>query len=490
MALGVKKTLPEIFVSEDAITQAVSGMVKKGEARKIGPRLYSTNMVEPLEALIKRNLWQVVGALAPDTVIGWRTAFFARPSEDGTVFLTGSYKREISLPGLRIVIAKGPGRLEGDSQFIGRLNMSSEARSLLENLMPTKAKGRETRSVGRQEIEAKLIKVLQIRHEDGLNAIRDLARKIAPSLGANREFEILNSLIGALLRTMPAKFETPTARAFASGEPYDSDCLERFEKLRQSLATEVLPFRPRPNMPPAFYNEAFYDAYFSNYIEGTEFPVDDAIGIVFNGVIPADRPEDAHDILGTYQVVGNFKEIFEVPKNFDSFIDLLCRRHAAILGGRPDKRPGEFKERINKAGSSVFVAPELVAGTLKQGYEMYRSLPDPTGRALFMMFLVSEIHPFDDGNGRISRAMMNSELLAGGLCRIIIPSVFRNEYVSSLKKIKNHSDPYSYIRVMLYAQEFVSKIDFTDLEHAKAVLTGCNAFADPADDVKLAMPSE
>jgi Fic family protein len=30
-----------------------------------------------------------------------------------------------------------------------------------------------------------------------------------------------------------------------------------------------------------------------------------------------------------------------------------------------------------------------------------------------MMFLVCEVHPFDDANGRLARVMMNAELVAG-----------------------------------------------------------------------------
>ena len=488
MALDAKN-LPEVFVSDEAITQIVSQLAKKGEVRKIGPRLYTTNMAEPPERIIQRNLWQTVGALVPGAVVSFRTAYSAGPAEDGTVFVTGSYKRELKLPGLRIVVVEGPGQQEGDNPFPGGLFISSEARYLLENLMPTKAKGNITRAVGKEEIENKLAKVLQFRGEDGVNAIRDLARRIAPRIAAEREFGILNDLIGSLLRTRPATLTSPAAKAFASGEPYDLYCLERFEILRRVLATEGLSFRPRANMPPAFQNEAFFDAYFSNYIEGTEFPVDDAIGIVFAGKIPQNRPQDAHDVIGTYQIVGNLREMMEIPKEFTSFVQILQRRHSIILAGRPDKRPGEWKEETNQAGSSVFVAPELVVGTLKQGFELYHSLTLPVARALFMMFLVSEVHPFDDGNGRISRAMMNAELIAGGQCRIIIPSVFRNEYVSSLKRIKNHSDPSSYLRVMLYAQEFINRISFVDLDAAKAALTQCNAFNDPADELRLVMPT-
>ena len=84
--------------------------------------------------------------------------------------------------------------------------------------------------------------------------------------------------------------------------------------------------------------------------------------------------------------------------------------------------------------------------------------------------------------------MMNSELVAAGLNRVIIPSVFRNEYVASLKLMTNHNDPSSYLKVMNFAQEFVSRIDFTDLDDAKYQLEACNAFKDPADNVILQMP--
>jgi Fic family protein len=41
------------------------------------------------------------------------------------------------------------------------------------------------------------------------------------------------------------------------------------------------------------------------------------------------------------------------------------------------------------------------------------------------MFLVAEVHAFSDGNGRLSRAMMNAELVSAGEQRIIVPPVYR-----------------------------------------------------------------
>ncbi len=57
-------------------------------------------------------------------------------------------------------------------------------------------------------------------------------------------------------------------------------------------------------------------------------------------------------------------------------------------------------------------------------------------RAIFMMFLVSEVHPFADGNGRVARVMMNAELAAAQQVRVLIPIVYRSNYISALARAK------------------------------------------------------
>lgn len=224
-------------------------------------------------------------------------------------------------------------------------------------------------------------------------------------------------------------------------------------------------------------------------VSHTRFKVDEAKQIIDSGVIPEVRPADGHDILGTYRIVSSLDSMKQTPQDPETFIELLLSRHADIMVGRPDKRPGRFKEEINYAGATRFVDPDLVKGTLTQGFSLYRSLEHPFARALLIMFLVAEIHPFDDGNGRTARAMMNSELVAAGEMRIIIPSVFRNEYVASLKRLTNHLQPESFISVMSFAQEFVSKISFETYAAARSQMEECNAFDDPADDKKLLLLS-
>ena len=107
-------------------------------------------------------------------------------------------------------------------------------------------------------------------------------------------------------------------------------------------------------------------------------------------------------------------------------------RHAVIMGGRPEMGPGQFKERANRAGSTEFVLPEMVEGTLRRGFEVGAGLVSRFSRAVCMMFIASEVHPFADGDRPTARIMMNAELEAAGEVRLIGPTVFRLNYLSSL----------------------------------------------------------
>lgn len=53
------------------------------------------------------------------------------------------------------------------------------------------------------------------------------------------------------------------------------------------------------------------------------------------------------------------------------------------------------------------------------------------------------IHPFIDGNGRISRLLMNTALLQDGYMLAIIPPILRQEYIGLLEQA--HTNDYSFI---------------------------------------------
>ena len=475
----VKQPFPDVLLSTKTITESVSAAFHRGVLRKIGPRLYTPNLKDGIEAIIRRNIWQIVASYCPEGVIADRTALEAKPAKDGSIFLVARRVRSVDLPGLKIRPRAGKGTVEGDRPFVAGLYFASQARAFLENLRPSRARSGVARTLPRAAVEEILER--EFVHNGGarLNQIRDLARKIAPELGLVSAFVVLDQIIGGLLGTRNAKMRSPVAAARARGEPYDSHRTELFQRLHAELVSQAPAIRPAPQMSShAIANLTFFESYFSNFIEGTEFPVEEAREIIFDHAVPRERPEDAHDIKATFDIVSSLNEMSQIPCSVEEMSSLLRRRHATLLGGRPDKRPGFFKDRPNRAGGLLFVAPDQVEGTLGRGFEFYRSLEAPFARAVFMMFLVAEVHPFIDGNGRIARIMMNAELVSSGETRIIIPTVYRNNYLAALRALSHNGVAKPIIRMLDFAQRYTGMIPFVSYGEANAVLRRTNAFMD------------
>ena len=293
-----------------------------------------------------------------------------------------------------------------------------------------------------------------------------------------KEFEKLNKIISALLTThTPKILSSPIAVARAFGFPYDPARIKLFEDLFRALKTSEFKNRPDKNTTAeSFRNFAFFESYFSNYIEGTVFEIDEAKHIIdSNKPLPA-RNEDSHDVLGTYRIVSNKDEMSVIPAKADELLQIINYRHKILLEARPEKNPGLFKERNNFAGSTSFVDFNLVRGTLLQSFDLLKALDHPFAKAAFIMFVMSEVHPFLDGNGRIARIMMNAELVKNGQSKIIIPTVYRDDYLGTLRKLTRQSDPLPYISMLQRAYEFSEYIYGDDYNVMLDYLKQCNAF--------------
>ncbi len=281
-----------------------------------------------------------------------------------------------------------------------------------------------------------------------------------------------------------AHLQSPRALARARWRPFDPACNEKIEALFAELrARPLAESRERIRGQQHFTNKAFFEAYFSNYIEGTTFEIEEAEEIVFDHKIPARRPKDAHDILGTYAIVSDPNEIRKVPESVEHLGELLKHRHQILMRERPEVAPGQFKEKPNRAGDTHFVPPDLIEGTLERGFAKYSELPVGLARAIFIMYLVAEIHPFNDGNGRIARIMMNAELYARGLSVIIIPNVYREDYLTALRALSRRGRVEPLIKMAGRAQRF-SNLDFSNYPRILAELQRRNWFRDP-DDAKI-----
>lgn len=483
----------EIVFATRENSDALEREIARGRARRIARGLATTNTRAPLEQVTRRNWAKLAAYYAPAATVVDRSFFEGGPAEDGTIVLDvgpdGTRRtRPIELPGLRIVTRIGPGPVRGDAPFTSGLHFSGQARAYLDNLRPSRARAGVRRTLTQPELEERLARMMLTNGADAVQALRDDARALVPELDAEAAAEQLDEIIGSLFGTRDAPLRSRAGQAMRDGAAFDDRRIDLFALLQRALLANP----PPPSRPPRETDDpqvfAFYEAYFSNYIEGTRFTVDEAAEIVFNGVVPSQRPKDAHDVQGTYDLIYPPEHDARRPRNANELVDLLQQRHRVLMAGRPEKSPGSFKAENNQAGGTNFVDWRLVRGTFAEGMRFYLGLPDGLARAIFVMFFVSEVHPFVDGNGRIARVFMNAELSAAGQQRIIIPTGFRQNYLNALSGLSHNEHAEGYIRALDFAHRYSTLVDWTSEAAARRVLEASGAFDDNAATARIRLP--
>ena len=73
---------------------------------------------------------------------------------------------------------------------------------------------------------------------------------------------------------------------------------------------------------------------------------------------------------------------------------------------------------------------------------------------------------------------MNAELVASDQSQIIIPTVFREDYLNALRRLTRRGDPSVLIRAISRVREFSANIIGDDFEKSREYLEKCNAFKD------------
>lgn len=476
----------------DAEARAIQRRARDGELVALAGGVYVKEKDPKAQAaIVQRNWSRILGALTRGGVVSHRSAHSGGITEDNAIFISHPtrYNKKIELPGLTAYLVKGPAALPGDMPLGNDgLYFASRPRQLLENL--GRSRGPRPRSAGAEAVEQMLVKVMNAGGDAELNQIRDAARDLSGPLGLEREFAKLDGLIGALLGTDAAgHLRTKGGKLVARRTPADPERIERFEILASRLRTQSLPRRASiATEEPARSNFAFLESYFSNYVEGTEFAIEEAMNIALRGRIVENRPKDSHDVLGVFRLALESPWRETVPPLGPDFPKELAARHAAMMQRRPEAKPGEFKLEPNRAGGTWFVEPALVRGTLIEGSDLARSVPEGIARAIYFAFLISEVHPFADGNGRISRLVMNAELSRTGEARIIIPTLFHEEYVDCQRQLSRQNDPNGHIRALALIQAWTVAFDYTDIVELIGAVKNTNALERSRNQFKLTMP--
>jgi len=200
--------------------------------------------------------------------------------------------------------------------------------------------------------------------------------------------------------------------------------------------------------------------YHSNAIEGNKLTYGETIAFLMEGITAKGKPLKDHlDIRGHNEAI-NF--LLSIVKDTRPLSEADIRAlHQMILvepyevkaqtaEGLPTTKRitlGEYKTSANHVKTATgemhyYATPEETPAKMQELMEWYNEVSANSGihpvvvAALFHHKFVS-IHPFDDGNGRLSRILMNLILMQNGYPPVIVKMDDRQNYYSLLSRADN-----------------------------------------------------
>lgn len=191
--------------------------------------------------------------------------------------------------------------------------------------------------------------------------------------------------------------------------------------------------------------QAMVEAFCSNNIDGSAATWEQVRLSLAENITerrPARISKDVEDVERTYAVIKEqMEQPHRCPENEDGFIEHVQAVHVALVGHRPQLRPGKWKDRPNFAGTRLFARPkdveEMMRSTFRAGQRVAVGMP----RAIVIQFGFITAHPFADANGRTSRVLLNSELTRAGEARCVLTQSGRQLTVGAAELLMNKDKP-------------------------------------------------
>lgn len=472
----------------------LSSGLSAGDIHPIHKGIYIEAQPGAVSTEVRKHWNALTAAIVPDGVLTDRTAMEGVPTQDVDndlwyVFVSAPRTRNVfRLPGLIINLREGAGPQEGDPLYMN-LPIAGLARRLLDNLTPSRARNGPARTMGVEGVEIAIERQVAVNGLFTLPALLKEAQNIAPEIGRETELRALSGIIDAFVSNRPAGLRSAQAASRAQGLPEDDRFLAIFAATLRAFDEHRVPDVVDAETTWEMMREScFMEAYFSNYIEGTQFLMEEARDIVLENR-PTARVKDGHDIQSTFELLMSQPRAPVLDLGFDGFLEEIRRQHAVLMRGRPEVGPGMFKDRPNRAGRHRFVEPEAVFGTLKRGWAMLKTVKSPFAGAMGLHYLIAGVHPFNDGNGRMSRLMMTQEMRAHGLSRIVVPTVSRQSYIAGLRNISDRADVFTFVRSMETFQRITAACVSGDPAESHRLWASTYAFCDDEKRANLAFPS-
>ncbi len=199
--------------------------------------------------------------------------------------------------------------------------------------------------------------------------------------------------------------------------------------------------RLRPLSPEALSNlEHYYDVeitYTSNAIEGnTLSPVETTL-VIERGVTIGGKPLKDHlEVLDHYDAIRYVRELAREKKPLMES-DVRNLHRLVMQRSRPDiaGRYADLARYVRtETGRHEFPSPAEIPALMGDFAQWLTSAPDTPESAFMAHQRLVDIHPFNDGNGRTARLLMNLILIRARYPPVAVRPEDRPAYIRALQQ--------------------------------------------------------
>jgi len=180
--------------------------------------------------------------------------------------------------------------------------------------------------------------------------------------------------------------------------------------------------------------------YNTNRIEGSTLSLKDTLNLIQEGITPSNRP-----LSDVKEAENHYKVFMEAINEKRINLNTVLYWHYKIFKDTKPDIAGKIRTYQVQISGSRFIPPSPVElnPLLKDFFRWFNKNINkyhPVELAGIAHFKFVSIHPFGDGNGRISRLIMNWILNQSNYPMYIIPYNKRSRYYSALERghIKNN----------------------------------------------------
>jgi Fic family protein len=200
--------------------------------------------------------------------------------------------------------------------------------------------------------------------------------------------------------------------------------------------------------------------YTSNAIEGFTYTESETKVLLEEGLtVGGKHLRDALAVTGHAKA---YDYMFSLLTNNTLVNQDILTMHSLLEGSLESGKAGGYRNvPIFVTGSKhAFTRPEDIETKMKAFEEWMQADREKLHPVEFAVQLHKKlvlIHPFEDGNGRISRLAMNAALIQKGYLPIVVPPILRAEYIASLEAA--HTDDTAF-KDFMYRQQIEEQKSF------------------------------